>query len=71
MSERYERKAGRESMLVAVILSFSFQPDFNGLKIKLNICHAPLLAKFFFSVILTATKHLPHTLGFFGIISMD
>jgi len=33
--------------------------------------HAPLLVRFFFSVIPTATKHLPRLLGFFSIISMD
>jgi len=31
----------------------------------------PLLARFSFSVISTANKHLPRPLGFFSIISMD
>jgi len=46
---------------------WSLQPHFNGLKIKLNVYHAPLLARFFFSIILMATKHLPRPLGFFSV----
>ena len=45
-SARYAQKAGHESMLVAVILSLSLQCHFNRLKMKPNICHAPLLARF-------------------------
>jgi len=33
--------------------------SFQRIENELNVCHAPLLARFFFSVILMATKHLP------------
>jgi len=54
-----------------VAVSLSLQPLFNGLKMKLYVCHAPLLARFFFSVISMVTKHLPRPLDFFSIISID
>jgi len=40
-------------------------------RLKMNICYAPLLARVSFSVISTATKHLPCPLHFFSIISME
>jgi len=45
--------------------------SFQWIEMKLNICHAPLLARFFFNIISTANKHLPRPPGFFSIISMD
>jgi len=55
-------------MDIYVAVSLSLQPHFNGLKMKLNICHTPLLARFFFRVISAANKHLLRPLGFFSII---
>ena len=44
---------GKEKIQILAYIIVIDPADTNGM--KLNVCHAPLLARFFFSVISTAT----------------